>query len=343
MDKYTESLRQRVSYVLELPRELQDAIVAHLDYHIPGSGQREHCYFADRTLLDLSYTCKALRVVCLPTIYKDIEISVDRSPGRLNALLRALSSSSRPGRYIKTLTIRNFDPADEIAEKLLEYTPRLVSVYFEYWILDEHEDRDPLPIDTKLLSGALGYVSGSLKDLYIGYKLSGGYYRPDPRSVPSILHNPCSFKHLVLVEHLIIPLEVLVGWNVEQAPSLVEILPPSLVSLHLERGAQHRFLNPSEHDPLHLVLKPFVEGGKWRNHTPNLKRVSGDIRVWTTYRVENIFSEIPELHKRSTAVKKLLHDNELEYPEDVYRLLKLNGLVPPGPRSPSKWGDIGFE
>ncbi|KAH4202945.1 hypothetical protein HBI81_178440 [Parastagonospora nodorum] len=331
MEENTLSLRQPITNLLALPREIQDVIIAHLDLR-QTSSERRFCCMPDRTLLDLSYTCKTLRTAGMPAIYKHInfiawEMNVDHPFHRTAALLRTLSSSDHLRRCIQTLEIRRLDPADRTAERLLEHTPRLESLSYCYYI-DFYHEGDPLPINTKRLSSALGHVQGTLRHLTIGYKARTKYHGLSNRPRPPILHSPCSFKHFALVEHLIIPLDVLLGWDVEQAPPLADALPPSLVSLNFERGAQHGFQDPTEHDPLYAVLKPFVEGGEWKSHTPRLKRVSGDIRVG-----DPVAGGYRELYRRSKAVEKLLNDNGLDYLEDVEQLMVDNFLLPQG-----EWG-----
>ncbi|KAH5418519.1 hypothetical protein HBI23_153640 [Parastagonospora nodorum] len=328
MEGNTLSLRQPITNLLALPREVQDVIIAHLDLGQPSS-ERRFCCMPDRTLLDLSYTCKTLRTAGMPAIYKHInfiawEMNVDHPFHRTAALLRTLSSSDHLRRCIQTLEIRRLDPADRTAEQLLEHTPRLASLSYCYYI-DFYHEGDPLPINTKRLLSALGHVQGTLRHLTIGYKARTKYHGLSNRQRPPILHSPCSFRHFAVVEHLVIPLDVLLGWDVEQAPPLADVLPPSLVSLNFERGAQHGFQDPTEHDPLYAVLKPFVEGGGWKSHTPMLKRVSGDIRVG-----DPVAGGYRELYRRSKAVEKLLNDNGLDYPEDVEQLLADNFLLPQG-------------
>lgn len=349
MEENTSSLREPATNLLDLPRELQDAIIAHLNSRQPSS-ERRFCCMPDRTLLDLSYTCKALRTACLPTIYKNInliawEMNVDQPFHRTAALLRTLLSSDHLGRCIQTLEIRRLDPTDRTTEQLLEHTPRLAHLSYCYYI-DFYEEGDPLPINTERLSGALGRVGGTLRHLTIGYKARTKYHGLSSRPRPPILHSPCSLKHLTLVEHLVIPLDVLLGSDVEQAPPLADVLPPGLISLHFERGAQYGFQDPAEHDPMYLVLAPFVEGCQWKLHTPKLKRVSGDIRVCTAVRGGCL-----ELHKRSKAVEKLLNENGLKYPEDLELLMKDNFLLPQGEWGGGRkgfterltWEDLGLE
>ena len=311
MEGNTSSLRlqQPATNLLDLPRELQDAIIAHLNSRRPSS-ERRFCCMRDRTLLDLSYTCKALRTVCLPAIYTNInfvawEMNVDHPFHRTAALLRTLASSDCLGRCIQTLKILRLDPANTSAEQLLEHTPRLTSLSYCYYI-DFYEEGDPLPINTERLSGALSRMKGSLRHLTIGYKARNKYRGLSNRPRPPILHLPYSLQHLAFVEHLVIPLDVLLGSDVEPAPPLAEVLPPGLISLNFERGAQYGYQDPIEPDPMYAVLKPFVEGGKWEIHTPKLKRVSGDIRVG--YPMQHGHQE---LCRRSKAVEKLLKDNGL--------------------------------
>jgi hypothetical protein len=319
----------------DLPRELQDAIVTYFKPNRPRTSTRENCYMADRTLLDLSYTCKSLRAACLPIVYKDIDFTAyisrsDRSPGREAALLRTLSSPIKFGEHVKTLSVNNLDPADRTAEQLLEYTPKLTLLSYRY-SLDYYENHDPEPIDTKRLTDALKHVSGTLKHLMIGYKLNAIRPRP-PRDqrAPPVPHLPCSLKHLAVLEDLTIPLDVLLGWRIEKAPALADVLPPNLVNLYFEMSVQQRFQSPPESEPMFAMLKPFVEGGNWKESTPKLKNVSGHISIWATGRGTAIPGGMPELYRRSKALKKLLTEHGLEYPEDVRRLLEDNGLLPIG-------------
>jgi hypothetical protein len=69
-------------------------------------------------------------------------------------------------------------------------------------------------------------------------------------------------------------------------------------------------------EPVAIVLKPFVERGKWRESTPNLRSVSDYTRVDGCAGK----AAMVELYRRSVVVKKLLNDNGLNYPEDVEKL-----------------------
>jgi hypothetical protein len=315
-----------------LPRELQDAIAAHLDTSPPRTSTRQSCYLADRTVLDLSYTCKPLRAACLPFLFSNVTFAAyvshsDRSPGRETALLRALEVSPRMGEYVKMLHISRLDPADKTANEILRHTPNLISLTFEYG-LDCDKDHAPKPIDTRRLANALQRVRETLEELTISYKLHTLEPRP-PRGQrsPSVLHCACSLKHLGALKHLGIPLDVLLGDEVNQRLPLENVLPSSLVSLYLGGGPQHE--SPTALEPLYAALEPFVEGKNWKRFMPHLRSVSGCISAWKMGHISDRPGGIKELYARNKAVRRLLMSNGLEYPVNVHRLLDENGLIPP--------------
>jgi hypothetical protein len=318
--------------LLGVPRELQDAIAAHLDTSPPRTSTRQSCYLADRTVLDLSYTCKALRTTCLPFLFSNITLAAyvsrpDRSPGRETALLRALEVSPRIGEYVKMLHISRLDPADKIADEILRHTPNLVSLTLEYG-LDCDKDHALKPIDTRRLAAALQHVRETLEELTISYKLDTLQPRP-PRGQrsPSVLHCACSLKHLGALKHLSIPLGVLLGDEVNQRLPLENMLPSSLVSVYLGGAPQHG--SPTALEPLYAALEPFVEGKNWKRFMPHLRSVSGCISAWKTGHISDRPGGIKELYARNKAVRRLLISNGLEYPVNVHRLLDENGLIPP--------------
>jgi hypothetical protein len=56
-----------------------------------------------------------------------------------------------------------------------------------------------------------------------------------PSLPPAIPHVTSSLTHFATIENPSIPLSVLLGWCLEAAPALSDVLPASLVHLHFER------------------------------------------------------------------------------------------------------------
>jgi hypothetical protein len=311
-----------------LPQELQDKILAYSDVKGPYPRLRLNDQRRDHTLFYLSCTCKALRATCLPLLFQDVAFTAytygaheaNRALGREAALLRSVSSGSCLGQHIRTLHIKRLFPNDRTVEQILEYTPRLERLTCMFY-LNHRSDSDGACIETQRLSNALSRVSTTLKHLEIGYRMTT--MRPRrPKNQPTFpaWDVECNLQHLTALESLRIPLTLLLGWQLEVA--LADVLPPNLVSVHFTRIPQRQWEEMPKVEPMAMVLKPFVERGKWRESTPNLRSVSGHMRVDGCAGK----AAMVELHRRSVVVKKLLNDNGLDLPEDVEKLGGLTGF-----------------
>jgi hypothetical protein len=218
-------------------------------------------------LLDLSCTYTALRAACLPLLFENIvcaayKYDTHASHGARGhaTLFQSLSSSSCLGQHIRTLRTKCLSLDDRTAEQILEFTPRLESLIYIF-PHDHYWDSDIACMDTRRLSNALVHVKSTLKHLKIGYRLTS--LRPrGPKSRPTHLvqNAGCSLRHLIALESLRVPLTILLGWQLEAA--LATMLPPSLVTLHFTRIPQRQWEQLPKVEPMAVVLKPFVEGGK---------------------------------------------------------------------------------
>jgi hypothetical protein len=307
--------------LLGLPQELQDQIVSNFEAKY---------YRRDARLLKLSLTCKSLRATCLPFIFRHIRLRLyprdGRSgPSRETVLLHSLSSRANMGQHIRILEAKDLSPLDEAAEHLLEYTTRLKSLNYHY-DLSYYRDR-PLPyINAPRLVRALKHASLTLTDLTISYRFGYGS-TPDQRSSfkPQLPHVVCSFKQLLALKSLSIPITVLMGWDFERAPDLSDLLPPNLAHLHFEADLWWLLEDWPERNPITTVVYSYVQNKRWKQSTPYLETISGNFHLYRSGTHSDV-QLIALLQKRCEALKRLLERNGLRYGRNVREMLEDHDL-----------------
>jgi hypothetical protein len=296
----TSQLPPRASLV-SLPQELQDAIVLHLT---------TDSYKKSKCLMSLSYTCKTMRETCLPLVYEDIKIAAyqinfDKCAFfRLELLLsRSLTSPSSVdlGQYIKRLQLSLIDPYAGVVEQILSRTKNLTKLHCRILVCCDLDEHGPC-IDMQSLGHAFRGISQTLTELNLTHypRWDGKNNARPPSTVAS-----SDLKHLVRLKVLRLPISLMLGWRIKEAPRLKEVLPPSLV--HLTLNMESFWPNVYQWVPEQVidVLKRFVEGGQWRKVTPDLKSITVHENAWGTD---------PAVWKSSgDTIKRVLNEAGLRY------------------------------
>lgn len=303
-----------------LPQELHDLIISYLDdTPLPPP------WINVPNLPILSRTCKALRAACMRAMFKDVDVTARISsmfegtnvtasmlkrgfkiprrfcPRRVAALTEICKTSSTYlATHIKKMRIDNLNTGDQFLEQLLPHTRCLMSLSINYEIscMEIFEAmRHSITHISKALTSSLTELA--ITNSYTSFVTSGVKIRRS--SVPYLAY---SCTHLTLLERLDIPPSVLLGWRNEDRAPLSDILPPSLVELHLGKEMWHQFKD----DPVHEVICDLVEHGNWRHITPKLGEVSCHSRCG---------GSLKKLQANRKALKDLLERNGLHYNEDM--------------------------
>jgi hypothetical protein len=290
--------QQPYASLIGLPQELRDNIASHL---VLESSKKD--------LLSLSYTCRNLRATCLPIIYREIDLTIDKDlqkdlPSRTEGLLlRSLSSmQANLGRHTKTLRLRELNPLDDIEEQFLKHTPNLTQFNCDYKPLYySGEVRES--INSYHLSHALRHVSRTLTSLNVSHTphfVLPGFANPLPA------HPKFDWKHLTALRVLSMPISALLGWRTEQPSELAEVLPPGLVHLILLKEIWWRMVPKREPEPFIRTLTRFIEAERWRESTPNLETINAHLYLWGSDKYE-------VLDSCSEAMRSLARANGLRY------------------------------
>jgi hypothetical protein len=138
-------------------------------------------------------------------------------------------------------------------------------------ILLHDGDATGLRLDTACMMDGLHHVAASLVKLNITYFINKLHRTP----IAPPTHTPSNLTFLSALRRLAIGVSVLLGYHVEGAPELEDVLPRSLVRLSI-------FSEPRNHvdfryewtaEQVTRVLKTLVEGGRWRTTTPDLQSI----------------------------------------------------------------------
>jgi hypothetical protein len=246
--------------LLGLPRELLDHIIVQLE---PNHGKK--------SLVNILCACKALYATILPLLYQRVSF-ISNSPGpRLDDnLLYGLSCTrDHPGQHIKVLCMINLDPACATAARILAYTPNLTQL--TCMMLLHNRDVTGSRLDTACMAGGLQRVAASLVELHLSYLINKLCHA----SMAPPAHKPSNLSFLGALRRLEIGTSVLLGYRVERAPELEDVLPRGLVKLSIlaERRDHVDFRYEWTAEQVARVLRMFVEGRRWRTVTPDLQSV----------------------------------------------------------------------
>ncbi|KAF2738245.1 hypothetical protein EJ04DRAFT_560833 [Polyplosphaeria fusca] len=263
--KPTHHQPSQISRLVLLPGELKDMIIEAI------SSQQD--------LSSLSKTCIDIRNATIPFLFQHITINPGSPQGY--CLTRVLEEDRTKERFanqvtVLTLTVPSIVSRIELLN-LLSQTPKLTKLACTY-CLNQVQETFPTDVDGEELSWALKKVKDTLKYLKIEYIVS---LRSD-HGRPTAWH-PCVLKQFPVLMHLEIPFFVLLGWPAPHwsshgsrnfnVPTLSELLPRSLVSLKF--GDDDWMSQEVERDSESMLRKfeEFFAGMKWKEATPNLKRV----------------------------------------------------------------------
>jgi hypothetical protein len=194
-------------------------------------------------------------------------------------LARSLSSPSSVdlGQYVKRLWLHKVTPFSGAVEQILSQTNNLTRFECEFKIFG---NTDGTCIDTQSLANALCNVSRTLEDLNITYC----FQRNEGRNVEyTVTHTASFLKHMIKLKALNMPISLLLGCNIEEAPGIDEVLPPGLVHLSLDN--EDPWLNHKNWIPSQIirVVNEFVDGERWRGFTPHLESISVHDHAWVDW------------------------------------------------------------
>ncbi|KAF2792047.1 hypothetical protein K505DRAFT_339018 [Melanomma pulvis-pyrius CBS 109.77] len=257
----------QTSPLFKLPQELLDNI---------------NLYLPRKDLSSLSKTCTILSNATLRSLYGVIVLEypeivwwnqyhstvldqvreIDR---QVQALERTISESTVLAGMIKTIRIiraKRFDNLD----RLLPHTRNLTTLFYDM-VVDQFTAFKPGSVDAQRLHNQLIPVQDTLTRLEITYDLD----EVSTAFAHRWVFNNCSVSHLSKLRTLIIPHDILLGWDPTKAPKLVDALPRSLINMTFGEDTHESVWGPWRGSSFVPMLLEFIEGEQWKEGTPCLK------------------------------------------------------------------------
>lgn len=235
-----------------------------------------------RDLAALCRTCRSLRALALPLLYRKIVITWDeedvtRDPTLLTvaALVRALTDRPECAALVKSVNLVS-TAAPEVVEHFLQHTRQLCHLQYHCML---PSSQTALSLDA--LRSGLDHVSKTLTHLTFHYEIEVDM-AVDVTTIRDLLYGSLgSLRSMEALTHLDISLLVLFGQiDPDDAPPLAELLPPRLrrLTINDELWGYDAFRDWEGESVFAALDSLFGRGAACKAATPDLQEFVLDFR-----------------------------------------------------------------
>ncbi|KAI9034761.1 uncharacterized protein KD926_005698 [Aspergillus affinis] len=179
---------------------------------------------------------------------------------------------------LETLIVARSTATEYHMDYLLSRAPNLKSLHVALafaWV------GEPILDDATIFAQALLAVSPTLEKLSLGveyYPSNLGDREWNERDNEAFEPFRQLFTRFTNLQEAEIPLVILLGWYSDELPDLGPLLPESLSHLCLRDDLQGFYDFEWTEGRVLLLLESYLQDGKWKAHTPSLKRIT--LRLW---------------------------------------------------------------